>query len=150
MVLTPSRKLLDWEVVKGSLIERGLWDEDGIKRKARARHCKRCGAVVMAGLDHDRMALDVYCDPYPINALGEAVALLSDRRSYYLRWLGGEYNLDPRYSWDIEAHAAGSQPNIDVLVNHICGQELAVQYRGTELKARRRMGKAALNDDPPF
>jgi hypothetical protein len=45
----------------------------------------RCGAIVLAALDHWACAIEVICDPYPLSALGEVHALRDGRRTYQVR-----------------------------------------------------------------
>lgn len=138
-----------WEQIKRSLVDRGIWDENGLSRRTRARLCRKCGAPVMAGLDHDRAALSVYADPTPLNALGEAMALMDDRSTYSLRYIGGRYELDHRAHWTIAAAPAGTDPRVEVLAAHKCGSAFPDAYRGTALTPLHQ-SKGTDNDDPPF
>jgi hypothetical protein len=140
---------LTWEQIKASLVARGIWDENGVSRKARARFCRRCRSPVIAGYDHDRCAFAAYVDPMPLNPLGEAMALMADRPTYSLRWVGGHYELDYRSSESIAAHPAGTQPHIEVVAAHVCDAEMASHYRGPSMAHHRPIERHD-NDDPPF
>jgi hypothetical protein len=141
----------NWDTIKRSLQARGLWNEDGVSRKAKARFCRKCSAPVIAGLDHDRSAAAVHCDPQPLNVLGEAVALMTGRRTFSLRWLGGHYELDVRFAEHISGSPAGSQPGIDILASHLCNSpDLPVHMHGqpTSRPATPTFGDDL--DQPPF
>jgi hypothetical protein len=142
-----------WAVVKASLIARGLWDADGITRKARGRLCSQCGAPVIVGLDHDRCAMAVFLDPSPVNVLGEAMALLAGRQSYSLRWVGGHYEIDVRYPEHITGSPAGTNSRLEVLATHVChSAPLPNSLRGQAVAAPTPIKGADrdLDDQPPF
>lgn len=140
----------EWRLIKASLEARGLWDADGISRKARARLCKACGAPVLAGLDHEPLGLATLVDPVPLNALGEALALMTDRRSYALWWSGKHYALSPRGAIQITASPAGTDRRYDVVAEHKCGMPLDQTMReGSTLKGGKQQ-TAELSDEPPF
>lgn len=110
-----------WETIKQVLESRGLWNADGIGRKARARYCTKCRAPVIAGLDDERSAMVVFVDPDPaLNATGEVIALMQGRRTYSLRWLAGRYEIDHRDSYRIQGDPAGSRGDMEILVLHNC------------------------------
>ncbi len=101
---------------------KGLWDQDGVSRAARARRCKGCRRYVLVGLDGDRCALPVAVDPEPLSALGEAAALLTGRTTYRLAFLSSRLELDARDRYQIRGDAAGrTGPQHDVLAAHACG-----------------------------
>lgn len=116
-------------VLESHLRARGLWNPDGVHRAARARYCKKCGAVVLVGLDDDTSAFTAIADPFPLDGPGELTALLTGRTTYRLRWAGGRYELDARDQF----HIAGSPPGaldvtgrlVEVLAAHACGQVLS-------------------------
>jgi hypothetical protein len=100
----------------------GKLGPDRIGRAARSRHCKDCGQVILTGLDADLCAGVVRVDPAPLAPLGEALAQIAGRGTYTLRRAGnatGRYELDPRTSWQITAHPAGTD-RYDVLAAHTC------------------------------
>lgn len=103
------------------LIEIGRLDADGISRRAHARRCRECGAVVMAGLDHDSCAMPVYADPVPLTPIGEVEVLLAGRRTYDLAYTSRGYRLDPRSAGHIRRAPAGTAPGVDVVAGHRCG-----------------------------
>lgn len=120
---------------------------DGITRAVRATYCRGCGAHVMRGLDADVAALPTVVDPTPLDPLGEALALLANRPTYSLRWVG-RYEIDHRLGATIAAHPAGSQPSVDVLAAHACNAaSLTAHPRG---HASRPPRAKELTDDPPF
>jgi len=107
---------------------KGAWNDDGISRAARAGHCTSCGAIVIRGLDADRAALTVVCDPEPINALGEFLAVSVGRRTYDLKWRS-RYELDPREPAHIRAMPAQLYGKSAVVVEHLCGQVMPIDGR---------------------
>lgn len=121
---------------------------DGVRRSARAGACRRCGAMIMSGLDADRAGWAVAVDPYPLSGAGELAALLTGRQTYSLIWIAGlgRYEIDFRYPENIEHEPPGSKANRDVVVRHSC--------HAVRLPAMRtsiaHVQKSALPDDPPF
>jgi hypothetical protein len=111
--------------------------------RAHWRQCRQCGAACLAGLDADVMALQAFVDPTPLDARGEALALLSDRRTYTLR-LRPKPRLDRRDADAITGEPAGT-PGLTVLPWHHCHTPLAQPAPG--LLNRR---PAPLPAKPPF
>lgn len=107
--------------VLAHLIQIGRLDDDGISRRAHARLCRACGAVTMAGLDHDIVAVPVRVDPVPLTPIGEVQVLLTGRRTYDLEYTSRGYRLDPRFAEHITRSPAGSVPGRDVVGEHRCG-----------------------------
>lgn len=105
---------------------KGTWNGDGIARAARAGYCRGCGAVVVRGLDADRAALSVACDPEPLNPLGEFLAVSLGRRTFDLSWRG-RYELNPREPAHIRAAPAQIFGKSSVVVEHLCGQAMPMQ-----------------------
>ena len=66
------------------LVDKGVMSEQGLTRRAKLIPHRPCGLVVLAGLDSDRAALDVWCDLGELTLHGEAMALLEGRRTYEL------------------------------------------------------------------
>jgi hypothetical protein len=91
--------------------------------RAHWRQCRLCGAPCIAGLDAEVMALQAFVDPTPLDARGEALALLSDRRTYVLR-LRPKPRLDRRDADAITGEPAGT-PGLTVLPWHHCLTPLA-------------------------
>ena len=83
----------------------------------------RCGAIVLAALDHWACALQVICDPYPLSPLGEVHALRDGRRTYQVR------------PWGVlvrTAHRIAGNPPGDtrtVLAAHVCEREVPHAWR---------------------
>jgi hypothetical protein len=119
---TKKAPLSDW--LKAHLEKTGVIDSDGIGRRARVRTCRGCSNTVLIGLDGDTCALVVEADPVPLSPLGEALALIEGRRTVTLSREGGRYVLGIRYDLMIEAHAAGTQLNTDILRSHRCGTDV--------------------------
>jgi hypothetical protein len=107
---------------------KGAWNADGVSRAARAGYCRSCGTVVLRGLDADRAALTAVCDPEPINALGEFLALSVGRKTYDLTWRG-RYELNPREPAHIRAAPAQASGKSSVVVAHLCGQPMPLEGR---------------------
>lgn len=100
----------------------GHIDENGNSRRARARHCRDCGLIVLTGYDADTCARLVTVDPTPLSPLGEALAHLAGRYTCALRYLGGRLELDTRHHHQIASQPAGTPGNrFDVLAQHRCG-----------------------------
>lgn len=106
---------------------RGALNSDGISRAARAGYCRRCGTVVMRGLDADRAALPVTTDPTPVNALGEFLAVASGLVTFDLEWRGNRYELNPRHPEHIQANPARLHARRAVVVAHSCGQRMPTE-----------------------
>jgi len=137
----------DWNAIRRILEARGLWDADGVSRRARARLC-RCGAPVMVGLDHDNCAMPAICDPAPLNALGEVQALMEGRTTYELSRILNTYVLDYRDADNIKAHPAGSGALFEVLAAHKCGIEYAPTMQAPKTILNRN--ESETSDEPPF
>lgn len=83
----------------------------------------RCGAIVLAALDHWTCALQVICDPYPLSALGEVHALRDGRRTYQVRGWGVRVR---------NAHRIKGNPpsaRCTVLAAHVCEREVPHAWR---------------------
>ena len=102
------------------LIRAGHMTERGVTRRARVRTCERCGGVALVALDDDTCAFEVAADPHPLSALGEAMALLEQRRTIELTKTAGGYVLDRRAADQITGRPAGATPRADVLAEHRC------------------------------
>jgi hypothetical protein len=113
-------------------------------RAAQMRLCKKCGSPVLVGLDADIAALKVEIDPTPINAVGEAVALLAGRGTYELHAARGARQIHCREEWNVRAPR--TRP---VFPGHRCGQPLDAHLDTTH--PRTAAPAAATPDDtPPF
>lgn len=91
-------------------------------RAATLRLCPRCKTPTITGLDSDIAALAVRCDPTPLNAIGEAIALLGGRTTYDLASGPGRKELWPRNADHISVTR-----RYPVLADHQCNRSLT-QY----------------------
>lgn len=92
----------------------------GSRRRAVLGLCG-CKALVVKGLDDVTCAFERKCDPDPVNALGEVVALAEGRRTVALVREGSGFVVDRRGSDHIEYRPAGTTKRQDVLRDHRCG-----------------------------
>lgn len=109
-------------------------------RNAGLHLCPRCKHPVLSGLDDDNAARTAHADPTPINAIGEALALLSGRATFDLTSGDGKKQLWRRDQWNI----AGRR-KYPVLPEHRCGQPLDAHAEQVPAAARY-----ATPDAPPF
>jgi hypothetical protein len=130
----------------------GLWNADGISRRARARHCRKCGALVMAGLDADVLAAPVLCDIQPLTPLGEIAALFEGIRTVSITWEGNRFVIDDRDQWRIAGKPAGTAPNSDVVTEHVCGRTVPHEMRAPSnaITAHTTTPSKGTDDTPPF
>lgn len=124
----------------------GLWNTDGVSRTARPTSCRKCGAIVMRGLDDRVAGLVATADPTPITPLGEALAQLDGRWTYRLSWRAGHYELDDRDEWAIQARPAGT---VEVLAQHRCHSP-PLPACPSVLTQPRRARESNDMSDPPF
>lgn len=92
-------------------------------RNAWPRRCPTCRAHTLRGLDGDWAALEATADPTPLDRQGEALARLTDRRTYALRLVGDRHRLTYRDRWQIQGPRNWPTP-YDVLAEHQCGKPL--------------------------
>jgi hypothetical protein len=139
------------EFVKKRLIASGLMDEaTGATRRARARRCEQCRQPVMRGIDADWAGSVVDCDPTPVSALGEVMALVDGRRTYELRYLGDRYEIDLRTPERIRGNPVGTS-GLDVLVAHSHdGSSREYAHIDTALNDKPITPAHLLSDKPPF
>ena len=116
---TNNEGLAPW--LKQHLIATGVIDDNGIGRRAVVRTCVTCRATILTGLDADTAALTVRVDPIPLSPLGEALARVDGRPTYWLHRDGGRLVLDLRDAWNIHARPAGTRLGEDILRAHQCG-----------------------------
>jgi len=119
----------------------GRANPDGIGAGIRAGYCPRCKATVLAGLDADIAALPVRLHPAPVNAHGEAAALLLAIPTYAL--LRRATRLEARLR-DRAAIAARPPHIIAVHAEHRCGFALPAHL----YRAAPRL--TPLPDTPPY
>ena len=137
------------EYVVRRLERMGLRDPDtGATRRAVDRYCLVCRAHVMRGIDRPFGGMSRDLDPEPLSRLGEALALMSGRRTFTLRWIGDRYEIDSRDSFSIRGSPAGSVVGCDVLVEHVCGAD-ELPHGPTQIVDSRPLA-APLGNDPPF
>lgn len=112
----------NWTRIKAHLQAQGYMDENGLTRRVTAKTCTDCHAPVLAALDADVCAFSVHVDPAPLSVVGEALAVITGRRTYALRRLGGRHLLSRRSSFAIAGSPAGSAraARYDVLADHAC------------------------------
>lgn len=96
----------------------GRANPDRIGLGFRPRSCPDCGKTTLAGLDSDVAALPVYLNGAPLNAAGEAAALILGLRTFALVRRPSGLNADQR---DSAAIRQRPPTIIDVLTEHRCG-----------------------------
>jgi len=130
--------------VEDMLRAKGVWNDDGVGRNARARRCKECGSVILAGLDGDRCAGIARVDLTPLTPVAEALAVSTlARTTYRLRWVADHYELDHRYAIAI-AGTHADPGTVDVVPSHVCGVPVS-----TLALARPRERNAIDYSQPP-
>lgn len=108
-------------------------------RAATIRLCRTCRAPILAGLDADRAAITVYCDPTPLTPLGEAFAVITGRTTYDL--FPGQ---DRRELWPREAAHITKPRRFPVLAAHKCGAPLHAFATPTPPRG------TGVSDAPPY
>lgn len=131
----------DW--LAKHLEDTGKLGPDRIGRAARLHHCKSCGRYMLTGLDNDMCASVANADPTPVSPLGEALALIGNRRTYTLHRTTDRLELQIRDRWQIAGAPAGTRH--DVLPEHTCE---AIDLPAAESVHQRYA--VALPDNPPF
>lgn len=90
-------------ILKGvQMAKRAARSGNASSRAAKPALCRACGRLVLRGLDGDRCALLVECDPHEIDTTGELLALMLNLRTYTLTRspitsAATGWALDPRY-----------------------------------------------------
>jgi len=107
-----------------------------------------CKADVLAGFDEDHCASAVIADPYPLSALGEALALLENRRSYELRRHNDGLALWVRDHWQIGGSPASDE--VIVLTDHVCGKAKLPDVKIPTVKPGMKKKGLPYDDEPPF
>lgn len=134
--------------VQKALLTAGHIDEQGNSRRARARHCPRCGLIVLVGYDADLCARLVTCDPTPLTTIGEAVAYLQGRYTRELAFRAGRLELDQRDANRITRWPATATGNrFDVLAEHRCSDRSLWAHRAPTWCPDNSTTAA---DQPPF
>lgn len=109
-------------------------------RTVRLRLCPNCRAPILVGLDADICAFTARADPTPIDEIGEAVALLTGRRTYDLTGTGSGKQLNAR-----EEHNITAPRKYLVFPEHRCGKSLAAHIDPAASTAKRKTP-----EEPPF
>ncbi|MEV4158993.1 hypothetical protein [Nonomuraea dietziae] len=110
-------------------------------RAVQLRTCPRCDAKILHGLDSDRAGVPVRCDLTPLDEVGEAIAVITNRATYDLIPGRGRRELEPRSAWHI------SRPRrYPVIAIHKCGQPLPETKTFDEIEGKRKADEEA----PPF
>lgn len=112
-------------------------------RAATLRLCPTCKRPVLTGLDADHLALKATCDPTPLTALGEAVALITGRRTYTLTPGKDRKELDYRDEWRI----ANPTKN-PILASHQCRPTVNLAAFSTPTQAHNE--KTTRDDQCPY
>ena len=92
-------------------------------RRANETTC-RCGAIVTAGIDADRCALNAAADPTPLTHRGELLANVAGRRTYAV---DHDRRLHRRTAWSLARPAR--EP---VLAEHRCGHPIPAHWLAPE------------------
>lgn len=110
-------------------------------RGTSAATCRRCRRPILSGLDNDQTAFTAQTDAYPINTTGEALAILTGRRTYKLtRTMSGTGLLTRRtFASRINEAPAGRKTLIayDVVAQHSCDDRLAAHAIASRLTPAR-------------
>ena len=97
---------------------------DGGGRDARPDWCRKCRAPIIRGLDADYCAVVVIVDSTPLNATGEALAILADIPTYLLHLTRtNKARLDRRHWYSYRTRPAGVTTigqRYDVVAEHRC------------------------------
>lgn len=128
--------------LKNQLIDKGVWNTDGIHRKARlAIHT--CGHLVLTGLSADTCAWPTTCDPTWLTPLGEALAAI-DHRHTYDYWTTAQHLNGPRDAQRITWRPASDDGPTRVLPQHVCGTPPLPHYPAPPTTTKET------TDDPPY
>lgn len=96
-------------------VERIHTTPTGITRRATIRHCAKCSAVILAGLDADVCALVAHADPQPLTTHGEYTTIVSGRPTFDAVVVGRAVRLDHRDQFRIRGRRRWT-----VLAGHAC------------------------------
>lgn len=88
-------------------------------RTARFRHCPKCEAIILTGLDADLLAWTVNADPTPLTEQQETAAIIVGRRTFLATKTTDGYRLDHLDHDDGLPARIGTNP--DHLPEHQCG-----------------------------
>lgn len=123
---------------------RGVTNPDGVSRRARVTHCRKCGGHIIRGLDSDPCGMAVTTDVTPIDETGELLAILTGRGTFQLSWRGDRYEVDPRSGGQI-SHTPPS--TITAVAEHRCGAVLPI---AKVTRPPRRIVTLPDSEEPPF
>lgn len=142
------------EWLRRRLVAAGVMDDaTGATRRARARRCDTCRAVVMLGIDADWSGIVSAADPTPLSWVGEAQASMAGRVTFELAWTTSpsglpSYELNRRNPSRIRGRPAGT-PGMDVLAQHECRSTMVFDTCATAIRDSASP-TAILPDKPPF
>jgi hypothetical protein len=101
----------------------------------------------MRGIDAPFGGMSRDVEPAPLSRLGEALALMSGRRTYTLAWRGDRYEIDHRHREQIAGSPAESRAGVDVVVEHLCRAE---ELPTGESRITLPRPAGVLPEEPPF
>lgn len=115
-------------------------------RTTKATRCATCKTLIVAGLDADTCAFIVQADPTPLDATGEALALLAGLHTYTAhRTNKGAVQLTRRCGrWPTIIRSAH-----DVWPEHRCNHT-HTHTTQTKIDLANRTGRPLDDDQPPF
>lgn len=116
------------------LTELGRWNTDGVARGISTRQCKRCGDMVMRGLDADICAMPTTVDFIEVDQVGEIIVLAQGRWTYSVNrflksngLMGWQLNTRYRRAWP--------KYRVAVVPSHLCGSVTPARPDPVMLKA---------------
>lgn len=129
------------------------WLRDRIGEPIRGRGCKavkciKCQADVLAGFDEDHCASIVIADPTPLSPLGEALALIENRRSYELCRHGAGLALWIRDHWQIAGRPASAETII--VTDHKCHAAKLPSVEIVPIATAAAKSRLLYDATPPF
>jgi hypothetical protein len=83
---------------------------DGVYRAAKVARCRKCRAIVIRGLDHDRCARLAVVNPAPLSVVSEALALMAGRAASGLTAWRTAYQIDARLAANIKVPTCRPHP----------------------------------------
>lgn len=116
-------------------------------RKAHMITCPNCKKPVMRGLLAMPTPWPVDADPAALTPQGEALALLTGRKTYNLRWAYNHYELDRRGNWHL--HNPNPNPHCDIVCDHNCDDPRSFTTQPTLLPPLKTFS-TELPEQPPY
>jgi hypothetical protein len=120
---------------------RPSWTPERLSTRARLEPCPKCHALVIRALDGPVAAIDVRCDPTPLDLIGELSIRLQGRATYDLIGRTDRKELAYRDEWRIKKR------EWPVLPKHICPGPVSTKAL---IETRKPKPRKATNDVPPF